>query len=376
MRSVVLIGVDWFLPAYKAGGPIRSVANLVALLAETHEVWVLTGAYDLGEANALPVALNTWVNQGPHVRVKHLTREAMGQGAWQEALAQAKPDFLYLNSVYSKPFALDALRAARSFPSVQVVLAPRGMLGAGALSIKPLKKRLFLAAARRLGWFKGVRWHASTDYEREEVQQWFPGASVVVAGNLPTPPPTENPPRPTDKWVIVNIGRIHKVKNTLFSLEAIRDADSGRPVALDFIGPAEDEAYMNELRKAALAAGPDVTIRFLGAIPPHELGAHLNRAHFLTSSTTQENFGHSIAEAWAHGCPVIIADTTPWRDLEAKGIGWDLPLQPEAWARGLAQALALEPAQWQALSDNARAFFRAQVWSPEVREANRRIFRA
>ena len=141
MRPVVLIGVDWFLPAYKAGGPIRSVANLVALLAETHEVWVLTGAYDLGEANALPVALNTWVNQEPHVRVKHLTREAMGQVAWQEALAQAKPDFLYLNSVYSKPFALDALRAARSFPSVQVVLAPRGMLGAGALSIKPLKKR-------------------------------------------------------------------------------------------------------------------------------------------------------------------------------------------------------------------------------------------
>jgi hypothetical protein len=29
-------------------------------------------------------------------------------------------------------------------------------------------------------------------------------------------------------------------------------------------------------------------------------------------------------EAFSVGCPVIISDQTPWRDLESKGIGWDI----------------------------------------------------
>ena len=30
------------------------------------------------------------------------------------------------------------------------------------------------------------------------------------------------------------------------------------------------------------------------------------------------------------GCPVLISDQTPWRSLEEKGVGWDLPLsKPE-----------------------------------------------
>lgn len=373
MKPVVLIGVDWFLPAYKAGGPIRSVANLVGLLAERFEVRVLTGAYDLGDPqDPLPVALNEWVAHAPGVQVKYLTADVAG--AWPAALEELRPAYLYLNSVYSKRFALDAVRAARLFPDTKVVLAPRGMLGAGALSIKPFKKRVFLALARGLGWFRGVRWHASTDLERQEVQKWFPGAEVVVAGNLPTPPPAENPARPSDRWVIVNIGRIHKVKYTMFSLRAIRDADSTRPIELDFIGPPEDAAYLALLKAEAAKAGSEVTIRFLGAVPPHELGSHFDRAHFLTSSTTQENFGHSIAEAWAHGCPVLIADTTPWRGLAEKGIGWDWALEEAVWHEGLAKALAMSPEEWHAMSENARRFFADEVLSAEVLEANRRIF--
>ncbi|MBN8497849.1 MAG: hypothetical protein J0M32_13465 [Candidatus Accumulibacter sp.] len=39
-----------------------------------------------------------------------------------------------------------------------------------------------------------------------------------------------------------------------------------------------------------------------------------------------ENFGHAINEALSVGVPVLISDKTPWRNLQEKGMGWDLPL--------------------------------------------------
>ena len=46
----VMAVVEWHPPAYKAGGPVRSVHNLVRLLEGTGkvELEVVTGAYELG----------------------------------------------------------------------------------------------------------------------------------------------------------------------------------------------------------------------------------------------------------------------------------------------------------------------------------------
>ena len=142
---------------------------------------------------------------------------------------------IYLNSLFSVPFALQPLRAAKSL-GIRVVLAPRGMLGAGALAIKPAKKKLFLTLARLFGLFRGVRWHASTSVEASRnVLRAFPAASVTM-------PPTWQSLVTTDdgtcdgvqrrldanvegrrlalNWVV--LGRIHPIKNIHFALEALQ----------------------------------------------------------------------------------------------------------------------------------------------------------
>jgi glycosyltransferase involved in cell wall biosynthesis len=121
-------------------------------------------------------------------------------------------------------------------------------------------------------------------------------------------------------------------------------------------------------------AQEDVKVRFLGGIPPTELPEHLQAAHFLLSSTTQENFGHSIVEAWAHGCPVLISDRTPWLQLQEKGIGWDLPLEPDAWQVGLSKALTMNSAQWEIMSEESRVFFKTHVRNDEAEKANLELF--
>ena len=375
-RLRIVISSDWFPPAYRAGGPIRSAFNLCALLAKHHDVWVVTGAHDLGEKEALDVKRDAWNEMkvgDASIQVRYCSKGTLDRRTWARILDEIKPEVLHLNSMFSKVHALIPLRLTQKRASMRVVLAPRGMLGSAALSIKPLKKRVFLSVARMLDLFKGVIWHASTSNEAKEVQMHFHSAHVRVAQNLPTSLPPTNPARPTDCWRIVVIGRVHRVKNLDFGLRALLEATASRPVEVDFIGPVEDELYQREL-KAMADAQQAVKVRFLGGMPPSALPPHFEVAHFLLSATTQENFGHSIVESWAHGCPVLISDRTPWKQLKEKGIGWDWPLEEDAWQLGLSKAMALDAASWAFMSERARDFFKTHVHNDAAEKANLELF--
>jgi glycosyltransferase involved in cell wall biosynthesis len=58
-----------------------------------------------------------------------------------------------------------------------------------------------------------------------------------------------------------------------------------------------------------------------------------------------ESCGHVITEALAVGTPVLTSTDTPWRELEKKGLGWDLSLDdPAAFVRCLEEFVELDPA--------------------------------
>ena len=149
-RTRVLIAVDWFPPAYQAGGPIRSASNLATFLATTMEVRVVTGAYDLGATEPLEgVERGVWTEASPEgcmpgsLRVMYVEKPGPGLGWWRALLREWRPDFVHVNSLFSLRFALLPLWASQRLPGVQRIVAPRGMLGAAALAIKPEKKRVF-----------------------------------------------------------------------------------------------------------------------------------------------------------------------------------------------------------------------------------------
>jgi hypothetical protein len=50
----------------------------------------------------------------------------------------------------------------------------------------------------------------------------------------------------------------------------------------------------------------------------------LSEYHFLLLPSKGENFGHSIIESFLANRPVIISKNTPWKDLAAKKLGFDL----------------------------------------------------
>ena len=373
----ILAVVEWYPPAYKAGGPIRSVHNLMQLLrAQTnHHLEVVCSDRDLGSDSPLEgIQTDTPLQQdGVVVTYRSLTSRKWWLDKLRGTEGSPGPDVVYLNSLFSVPFALHPLMAARAL-GIPVVLAPRGMLGAGALAIKPFKKRVFLRVARALGWFRKVRWHASTEVERGEILTHFPRAHTQTALNVPLVQANALALKSEGLVTWIMLGRVQQKKNLHFALEALQHVDlKGRRLRVDLVGPAEDEAY---LQKLLGMSKPGLEVRHVGAVPPHELGRLWERSHALLMPTTHENFGHAVVEAWAHGRPVLLSDQTPWRGLSDAGLGWDLPLDQAAWVRGMEEALDWQGETWQKMSEACQDKHRSLVEDPKLVADNLALFEA
>ena len=55
--------MDWFLPGYQAGGPIRSVANIVAALSSDFEFYIVTRNTDLVGGPYKDIEPNKWLKK-------------------------------------------------------------------------------------------------------------------------------------------------------------------------------------------------------------------------------------------------------------------------------------------------------------------------
>ena len=101
VKKRVLIAVDWFPPAFKAGGPIRSACNLAAFLSQTHEVWVVTGNRDLDEEQPLDVRADEWSTIGNgHRTIQVRYTSGIDKGQWRDILDEVKLEVIHLNSCF------------------------------------------------------------------------------------------------------------------------------------------------------------------------------------------------------------------------------------------------------------------------------------
>ncbi|MES1223109.1 MAG: glycosyltransferase [Bacteroidota bacterium] len=264
----------------------------------------------------------------------------MGKTFTQKIIRSLSPDFIYLNSVFSRPFTIDVVLAHRKIKSAAgLVLAPRGMFKPTALAIKPLKKKLFLWLAKFSGIYKSIHFHATNETELQEVKAVFGNTAVSIANNFPaailkTPVYLE---KTAGKLNLVAVGRIHPIKNIDFILKQLGHVPG--TIHLDIIGAAEDHAYRLACEAIIQQLPKEKTVSFLGELPNHLLNQALSEHHLFVLPTLGENFGHAIAEALGNGRPVLISDQTPWRNLSSHNAGWDCPLfSPEMFRAALQEA--------------------------------------
>ncbi|WP_282780632.1 glycosyltransferase [Phaeodactylibacter xiamenensis] len=374
----MLLLSDWFAPGYRAGGPISSTVNLVKGLSDHLPILVLTGDRDLGDMQPYKgIRTNQWLDfESPGSKVQYLSPTNRRKRI--RAILRQHPTLpLYLNSMFSVDFTLWPLWLHfRGEHIGKVILAPRGMLRASALAFKPLKKKLLLTVLRAMGLQRQICFQATDATEAEDIRAIFGSAAAVVQlSNFPALPEKQMPvkPNPNPVTKVLFVGRIHPIKGLLHALQALQHII--RPTEFTIIGPLEDTGYWKTCEAAIRQLPSNITVRYAGEQPPHEVKAALQSHHFFLLPTQGENFGHAIFEALATGTPVIISDQTPWRGLKEHKAGWDISLsEPLAWKAALHQASAMANDEYEAWSTAAHRFAKAYLARQDLVASYKRLF--
>ncbi len=185
-------------------------------------------------------------------------------------------------------------------------------------------------------------------------------------------PPAATVARAGGDLRIAFLSRITPMKNLLGAVEILSEVEA--PITFDVYGPVEDVRYWEACRRSLAALPKNVRAAYHGPVPHGEVGGVLSRYDLFLLPTLGESFGHAIADALGAGCPPLISDRTPWRELEAEGVGWALPLSDIAAFRRVIAACAAEPpAVRRERAARARAWSVASPSDAEALEANRRL---
>ncbi len=376
IRKRIAIFLDWFTPAYKAGGIITTVNNLLEHLKNDYDFYVITSDRDLGDTKPFEnITRNEWLSKDDY-HIIYLSPEKQKFSVYKKLVFEKKIDIIYINGIFSPKFSILPLLIAKKY-SFKTVLAPRGMLGEGALKIKPLKKKFFITILKTSGILKNVIIQSSNKFESEDIRKALGiKIKIIEASDPPVVPTKLNKIRKNNSLKLVFYSRISPKKNLIFALEILKKLNTQKQIIFDIIGPVEDENYWNKcLSITESISNKNITITYKGQISPAETLNVLSNYHFLFLPTLHENFGHVIFEAFAAGCPVIISNNTPWKNLEEKDIGWDIPLTDEQKFVDVIEYCAdLSQEKYDKLSENAFKFAKDFVQNSDLIEKTKKLF--
>ena len=341
---------------------------------------IVTSIFDHDSTTPYPgISTNKWLPGPQNERVMYLSEEQQTARRFRELMNELDYDCIYLNSLFSTKFALKPLMAARRSRMLsKVILAPRGMLKMGALSVKAKKKKTFLKVARLMGLYKGITWHGTNDIEADEIRHHFgDSVKVQVAPNLVVMPSGQNalPKKEVNGLRLLTIARISPEKNILQAIEWVTKAmPNDAQLDWDIFGTEENEAYLGECQRLIATSG--LNIKLKGHITPEEIKSTLGKYHVFYLPTLGENYGHAIMEALMHGLPVLISNMTPWKGLKAQEAGWELPLEEEDFVPVLREALEMEGEDFIILNKGARSLGATIANRSNDVSANYELFRS
>lgn len=370
----VLIYSGFYFPGYKGGGPIKTIANLVATTSDAIDYDLITKDRDLGDSVPYDgIKSNAWASH-EGAQVFYGAPSLWGKMKCWLQILRGRYDIVYLNSFFSPYFSFFPLLLAK-LRGHRIVLGPRGEFSSGALALKAKKKERFIRFFKLLRLHRGVVFQASTEFEKSDIHRVLgDDVDVFVAENIGLLEASGvMPSKAPEKLKLVLVSRVSPMKNLLYALEALKDVKTS--VSYDIYGPLEDADYWQLCLSVTAELPENIEVSHKGELTPDKVVATLSQYDMFFMPTQGENYGHVIAEALCAGLPVLISDQTPWRDLEEQGIGWDLPLDDKgAFVQAIEQAHAMSADDYAEFRGRVLAWAKKKFENPEAIEANKAMF--
>lgn len=309
--------MPWFLPAYKAGGPIQSIANLINNFTDDIEYFIFCGDVDLNNEPLENIKKGAWISYNNYTTIWYAEKENISE-ILSTQIEIIKPEVIYIIGLFDWHFNIVPLLFSKA---EKKILSIRGMLHPGALSQKKLKKRIFLQSLKLFGISDKVIFHATDKTEELFIKKEFGKKSpVIIAGNFAKKMVRNKPLEKNVGFLkIVTIALISPMKNHLLVLKALMLCTEN--ICYNIYGPVKEAQYWEECETQIKLLPKNIIVQYHGEISPEKVNNILAENHLFIMPSKSENFGHALAEALASGHPVITSYATPWNELQQNEAG-------------------------------------------------------
>jgi glycosyltransferase involved in cell wall biosynthesis len=287
-----------------------------------------------------------WLTRDCHIVAPAAARQA------EAAIADA--GLLVVHSLFRGHAAWAAGVARRQ--GLRYWSVPHGCLDPWGLSQRRWAKRAWLAirGSRYLGAAERVIF--ATRREAEKARRWIPaGRGVVVHWPVEVPEPADRELRRRrfrdrlgvrdSQRLVLAVGRLHSMKRPIETVAAFCAA-AAADSHLVLVGMDGDISAAEV--EASIPAACRRRVHVVGPLAGDDLTAAYFGADGFISLSFRENFGYAVAEAVAHGLPVILSQGHDLaQELPRRGgslaCGWLLPDDSQAGAVQAVEAFCSLP---------------------------------
>jgi len=367
-KKTILCFMSYYLPGFKNGGPVRSLLNMCQRLGEEYCFRVVTRDRDRGDTQPYAGCAPELWHQVDGAQVWYLPAPYWSPWRLRRVVMDTSPDLLYFHSFLDPALTIMplVLRRLGLLPrTIPVLVAPRGEFSPGALSLKRTKKLAYLHAAKWSGLYRNVMWHATSPEEERLIRFWWGRhARVATAANLLARADETGAacraPKQAGMLRLVFLSRISPKKNLSAVLKFL--AEVKVRITFDIYGPTEDKGYWDKCQSLIAKLPRNIEVGYKGCVRPDDVVPTLSRYDVFVFPTLGENFGHVIFEALTAGCPVLLSDQTPWRNLRENKAGFDLPLdRHDLFRESVELFAAMDENEFKTWSDSSRLYLHSRI---------------
>jgi glycosyltransferase involved in cell wall biosynthesis len=316
----------------ETGGPARSVPGLANALA------------DRG------VEVHVWSPDVPEI-LPGPVRFICHRGKLEEILDQIKElDLIHDNGLWLPMNHWVARESKRR--GIPRIVSPRGMLEPWALNQKKWKKRSAWWIYQRRDLHSAAMLHATAESEfRQFKRLGLPCAVATIPNGVEMPEHRGRLSvvdcRHGEQRTALFLSRIHSKKGLPLLVDAWARV---KPAGWRMVVAGPDENYhRTEVEALVKSAGLSGEWDFCGALEGEEKRGMYEKADLFILPTYSENFGIAVAEAMAHGLPVITTHGAPWKLLEEEQCGWWVSVSVDGIAAALDDATHRRPEELTAM---------------------------
>ncbi len=342
----------YYLPAWRYGGPIRSVHGLCcALAASGHEVHVFTTNVDGPGELDVPIGVPVDVDG---VKVWYFPVGSLRRLYWSSQLTQAfrqrvaEFDIVHIHAVFLLP-TLQAARAALK-AGVPYVVSPRGVLVPELFRRKSFWiKTLWMKLFDNFTIEQAAAIHVTSRRESNEMAHFGLRLRKVclIPNGIELPAAQDGELSPAvaaairHERMVLFMGRVSWEKG----LDRLIRALHHLPDTFLAIAGNEDFAFGRQMRELAASLAVSERLSFVGQVHGADKVALFSHARLLVLPSYSENFGNVVLEAMAVGCPVVVSDEVGAadvvREVEAGLVSSGVPEQLAANIRTILENASL-----------------------------------